>query len=90
MRGRKNPGGHRRSVKRDIGGDRRKRLLDLRRERPDDCTYPFPCGCGECQARWPDDTDGRCLNCGGEGGGGTMDPDDWIECRVCSGTGKAP
>lgn len=30
----------------------------------------------------------RCPNCGGEGGGGTMDPDVWIECTECKGKGQ--
>jgi hypothetical protein len=29
----------------------------------------------------------RCGNCGGEGGGGDMDPDVWIECQLCDGRG---
>lgn len=28
-----------------------------------------------------------CPACGGEGGGGTMDPDVWINCQTCRGTG---
>lgn len=31
----------------------------------------------------------RCPNCGGEGGGGTMDPDVWIECTECGGKGQS-
>lgn len=30
----------------------------------------------------------RCPDCGGEGGGGTMDPDVWIECVTCDGAGQ--
>jgi len=30
----------------------------------------------------------RCTACGGEGGGGTMDPDVWIDCQTCRGTGR--
>ena len=30
----------------------------------------------------------RCPACGGEGGGGTMDPDVWIECTECKGKGQ--
>lgn len=30
----------------------------------------------------------RCMDCGGEGGGGSMDPDVWIECTTCKGSGK--
>jgi hypothetical protein len=30
----------------------------------------------------------RCLACGGEGGGGSMDPDVWFECDVCKGKGR--
>ncbi|UTN91908.1 hypothetical protein SEA_STUFF_77 [Streptomyces phage Stuff] len=29
----------------------------------------------------------RCGNCGGEGGGGSMDPDVWIKCEECKGRG---
>ncbi|AWY07478.1 hypothetical protein SEA_BOGOTA_78 [Streptomyces phage Bogota] len=29
----------------------------------------------------------RCGNCGGEGGGGSMDPDVWIRCEECKGRG---
>ncbi|UTN93084.1 hypothetical protein SEA_MARKY_81 [Streptomyces phage Marky] len=29
----------------------------------------------------------RCGNCGGEGGGGSMDPDVWITCETCKGKG---
>lgn len=30
----------------------------------------------------------RCPACGGEGGGGSMDPDVWIECTECKGKGR--
>jgi hypothetical protein len=29
----------------------------------------------------------QCPDCGGEGGGGTMDPDVWIECTTCKAKG---
>lgn len=30
---------------------------------------------------------GMCPECGGEGGTGTDDPEDWVECLPCEGTG---
>lgn len=35
------------------------------------------------------DLPGACQDCGGKGGGGTMDPDTWIPCGTCSETGLA-
>lgn len=31
-----------------------------------------------------------CMDCGGEGGGGSMDPDAWFTCIACEGLGTAP
>ncbi len=49
MRGRKLPGGHRRSVKRDTGGDRRKYLLSQRRDSVYGCEHPPSHTCELCR-----------------------------------------
>lgn len=32
----------------------------------------------------------KCPDCGGESGGGTMDPDVWVPCTTCKETGHVP
>lgn len=59
MRGRKLPGGHRRSVKRDVGGDRRKYLLSLRRDSVQGCEHPASHECELCRPEPYDETDER-------------------------------
>ncbi len=59
-------------------------------------TYPeHDFGAAECrrcgaEPEPEEPADGRCTNCGGEGGGGSMDPDAWIPCTACDETGRAP
>ena len=63
--------------------------------RGDGCVW-LPCteceGTGRAQRAQtsPQSTseDMECMACGGEGGGGTMDPDVWIPCSACEGNGR--
>lgn len=83
------PGGHRRKVHSGDRGDTRDYARATARrteERIDPCRFPRDCLCVNCT---PDTEDGGlCMDCGGEGGGGAMDPDIWFECATCKGTGR--
>lgn len=59
MRGRKLPGGHRRSVKHDSGGDRRKHLMSYRRDSAYGCEHPPSRTCELCRPEPYDETDER-------------------------------
>jgi hypothetical protein len=87
------PGGYRRTVKSGSMGDTRKfrSTLQRRAQQAEACQFPSLCECVDCKPvddPEPVADDGvRCMDCGGEGEGGSMDPDEWFECGTCKGTG---